>query len=204
VLTLVDPLEYVHTHGRSVVNQRQIGYDSPTFAHALRAALREDPDVLLVGGDAGSREHFDRPHHRETGHLVLSTLHTNDTAQAVDRIVDVFPSERQAQVRVQLAGSLSAVVAQRLVPRIGGGMVAAFEVLVANHAVRNLIREGKTRQIRNVTATGGSEGMMTLEHSLSRLVEAGIVTYEDTLVRAAVPGEVEHRAPSALQRDGRR
>jgi twitching motility protein PilT len=204
VLTLEDPLEYVHSHRRSVVNQRQIGFDSPSFAHALRAALREDPDVLLVGEMRDPESISIALTIAETGHLVLSTLHTNDTAQAVDRIVDVFPGERQAQVRVQLAGSLTAVVAQRLVPRIGGGMVAAFEVLLANHAVRNLIREGKSRQIRNVVSTGGAEGMMTLEHSLSRLVEAGVVSYEDALSRSTVPGEVEHRAPSALLRDGRR
>ena len=204
VLTLEDPIEYVHAHRRSVVNQRQIGSDSPSFAQALRAALREDPDVLLVGEMRDPESISIALTIAETGHLVLSTLHTNDTAQAVDRIVDVFPTERQAQVRVQLAGSLAAIVAQRLVPRQGGGMVAAFEVLLANHAVRNLVREGKTRQIRNVITTAGSEGMMTLEHSLSRLVDAGVVTYEDAVARAMVPGEVERARSHNSQRNGRR
>ena len=128
----------------------------------------------------------------ETGHLVFSTLHTNDASQALDRIVDVFPAERQAQIRMQLAGSLSGVIAQRLVPKSRrGGLVAAYEVLLATHAVRNLVREAKTRQIRNVITTSQGDGMMTLEMSLSRLVASGHVAYDDAVMRAIYPAEVD-------------
>jgi twitching motility protein PilT len=191
VLTLEDPIEYVHGHGRGLVNQREVGTDCVDFAHGLRAALREDPDVLLVGEMRDPESISITLTIAETGHLVLSTLHTNDTASALDRIVDVFPADRQAQVRVQLAGSLVAVVAQRLVPRIGGGMVAAWEVLLVNHAVRNLIREGKTRQIRNVITMSQGEGMFTLEQSLSALVRNGVVSHADAASRSMQPGEVE-------------
>ncbi|MEZ5263419.1 MAG: PilT/PilU family type 4a pilus ATPase [Acidimicrobiales bacterium] len=192
VLTLEDPIEYLHTHGRGLVNQREIGTDCLDFAHGLRAALRESPDVLLVGEMRDPESIGITLSVAETGHLVVSTLHTNDTASALDRIVDVFPAERQEQVRVQLAGSLVAVVAQRLVPRIEGGMVAAWEVLIANHAIRNLIREGKTRQIRNAITMGQNDGMFTLEQSLSSLVRHGIVTHADAVARSVIPTEVEH------------
>ncbi|MFN0025774.1 MAG: type IV pilus twitching motility protein PilT [Acidimicrobiales bacterium] len=201
VLTLEDPIEYVHPHGRGLVNQREVGTDCLSFAHGLRAALREDPDVLLVGEMRDPDSIGITLTIAETGHLVLSTLHTNDTASAVDRIVDVFPADRQDQVRVQLAGSLVAVVAQRLVPRVGGGMVAAWEVLLANHAVRNLIREGKTRQIRNVLTLSQPEGMFTLEQSLSSLVAHGIVSHADAVSRSMIPGEVD--APPATVGNGR-
>jgi twitching motility protein PilT len=133
----------------------------------------------------------------ETGHLVLGTLHTNDAAQAIDRVVDVFPSERQQQIRVQLANTLTGVICQQLLPRIGGGRVAAFEILVATHAVRNLVKEGKTNQLRNVQLTGQEEGMSTLEASLSELVTSGAVTYEDALSRSLFPKEVAKPRPSA-------
>ena len=126
----------------------------------------------------------------ETGHLVFATLHTNDASTALDRIIDVFPAERQAQIRVQLAASLTGVVAQRLVPRVGGGMIAAFEILLANNAVRALIREGKTHQMRNVICQSVRDGMQTLEQSLSVLVAHGLITYEDAVTRAVVPKEV--------------
>ena len=142
----------------AAISQREIGADSHSFARALRSALREDPDVLLVGEMRDPESIQTTLTIAETGHLVFASLHTNDTAQSLDRIVDVFPADSQAQVRVQLAGSLAAVIAQRLIPRIDGGRVAAFEVLVANHAVRNLIKEGKTRQIRNVVLTGQTPG----------------------------------------------
>ena len=163
ILTIEDPIEYVHTHNVSAVNQREIGVDSPSFERALRSALREDPDVLLVGEMRDLESIQLALTLAETGHLVFSTLHTNDAAQAIDRIIDVFPAFRQEQIRVQLAASLGAVIAQRLVPRIGGGMVASFEVLVANHPVRNLIREGKTNQLLNVITTNQQEGMCTME-----------------------------------------
>jgi twitching motility protein PilT len=191
ILTIEDPIEYVHEHKRSLVSQREVGSDTPSFTDALRAALREDPDVLLVG------EMRDLDSIRfaltiaETGHLVLATLHTNDTAQSLSRMIDVFPGEQQAQVRVQLAAALTAVVYQRLVPRIGGGMVAAYEVLVANSAARNLIKEGKTHQLRNVLVTGQREGMVTLEQSLSALVQAGVVRHEDAVPRSLYPKEID-------------
>ena len=176
ILTIEDPIEYLHSHQRAAVNQREIGVDTLSFAHALRSVLREDPDVVLIGELRDAETISAALTVAETGHLVLSSLHTNDAAQTVDRIVDVFPAEQQAQVRTQLAHSLQAVVSQRLVPRREGGRIAAFEVLVANSAVRNLVREGRTSQLRNQIMTGTREGMQTLEASLSALVEAGLVT----------------------------
>ena len=172
VLTIEDPIEYLHQHKQSAVTQREIGLDSPSFDRALRSALREDPDVLLLGEMRDTESIQTALTMAETGHLVFSTLHTNDAAQAIDRMIDVFPDWRQDQIRIQLAASLGAVVAQRLLPKIGGGRVAAFEVLVANHPVRNLIREGKSNQLLNVMATnqGGGEGMQTLEVSLAALI----------------------------------
>lgn len=193
IITVEDPIEYVHEHKRSAVNQREVGTDTASFPDALRSVLREDPDVLLVG------EMRDLDSIRfaltvaETGHLVFATLHTNDTAQSLARMIDVFPADQQAQIRVQVAASLSCVIYQRLVPRIGGGMVAAYEVLVANPAVRNLIKEGKTHQLRNSLVTGAQDGMLTFEQSLSALVQAGVVTYQDAVTRSLYPNAVEAR-----------
>jgi len=178
ILTVEDPIEYVHEHKRAVVNQRELGLDCETFERALRSALREDPDVLLVGEMRDLESIQIALTMAETGHLVFATLHTNDTAQALDRIIDVFPAQRRDQIRVQLAASLSGVIAQRLLPRPGYGMVAAFEILVATPAVRNLLREGKTNQLRNVMTTAQQEGMLTLETSLARLIQADLITYE--------------------------
>ena len=191
ILTIEDPVEYVHEHNLSAVNQREIGLDSPSFERALRSALREDPDVLLVGEMRDLESIQLALTLAETGHLVFSTLHTNDAAQAIDRIIDVFPAFRQEQIRVQLAASLGAVVAQRLVPKIGGGMVAAFEILIANNPVRNLIREGKTNQLLNVITTSQQEGMCTLESSLADLIQADVVTYDDAMAISAHPKELE-------------
>jgi twitching motility protein PilT len=190
VLTIEDPIEYVHRHKLAAVSQRQVGEDTDDFSTALRSALREDPDVLLIGEMRDLETIQTALTVAETGHLVFATLHTNDTAQALDRIVDVFPAERQTQIRVQLANALTAIVYQRLLPRVGGGRVAAYEVLVATHAVRNLIREGKTRQIRNLVATGQKEGMQTLESSLSELVAAGTIAYDDAVAFASYPNEI--------------
>ena len=195
ILTIEDPIEYVHRHRHSVVNQREIGVDAASFADALRAALREDPDVILVGELRDTESIAATLTLAETGHLVFGTLHTNDTAQALDRIVDVFPSDRRDQIQVQLSATLQGVIYQRLVPRIGGGMTAAFEILVANNAVRNLVREGKTRQIRNVVATHQSEGMQTLEASLSALVAEGIVEHDDAVAVSLHPKEVAEAPP---------
>ena len=194
ILTIEDPIEYVHDHALSAINQREIGDDSLSFDRALRSALREDPDVLLVGEMRDTESIQTTLTIAETGHLVFATLHTNDAAQTLDRIVDVFPSERQPQIRVQLAGSLAAVVSQRLMPRIGGGQVAAFEVLVATSAVRNLVKEGKTRQLRNVILTGQSDGMQTLETSLHELVQRGEITMEDATAHSLYPNELASSA----------
>jgi len=190
ILTIEDPIEYVHRHKVAAVNQREVGDDTDSFPQALRAALREDPDVLLVGEMRDLETIQTVLTIAETGHLVFATLHTNDTAQALDRIVDVFPGDAQAQIRVQLANALSGIVYQRLLPRIGGGRVAAYEVLVATPAVRNLIREGKTRQLRNVVATGGREGMQTIEQSLTDLVADGSLDHATAIIASLFPGDV--------------
>lgn len=197
IVTVEDPIEYVHHHDVAAVNQREVGQDTTSFARALRSALRADPDVLLVGEMRDLETIQTVLSMAETGHLVFGTLHTNDAAQAIDRIVDVFPSERQQQIRVQLANTLTGIVCQQLLARIGGGRVGAFEVLVATHAVRNLIKEGKTNQLRNVMLTGQEEGMNTLEASLSELVLSGAITYEDALSRSLFPKEVAKPKPSA-------
>jgi len=194
VITIEDPIEYIHESKRAVVSQREVGLDTHSFERALRSALREDPDVVLVGEMRDTESIAITLTLAETGHLVFSTLHTNDAAQALDRIVDVFPAERQPQIRMQLASVLRAVVAQRLVVKQGGGMTAAYEVLLANDAVRNLVREGRTRQLRNVIATSRSEGMQTLEKGLSDLVLAGVVSYHEAVAHALVPQEIERPA----------
>jgi twitching motility protein PilT len=198
ILTIEDPIEYVHNHKRSAVDQREVGTDTDSFQHALRAALREDPDVILVGEMRDLETIQFALTIAETGHLVFATLHTNDAAQAIDRISDVFPADRQEQIRVQLAACLAGVVSQRLIPKTDEGMVAAFEVLMANNAMRNLIREGKTHQIRNVVATGMKDGMKTLESSLSELVAAGHITYDEAVAHSVFPKEIrqphEHAA----------
>lgn len=190
VLTLEDPIEFHHINKRSAVNQREIGVDTTSFSRGLRAALREDPDVVLVGEMRDPESIQTTLTIAETGHLVFATLHTNDTSSAIDRIVDVFPSERQSQIRSQLGAALSGVVAQRLIPRPEGGVAAAFEVLLATSPVRALVRDGKTHQIRNVIAQSSRDGMQTLEGSLTTLVTSGMVSYEDAMSRAVVPQEV--------------
>ena len=190
IITIEDPIEYEHEHRRAVVDQREVGTDTACFADALRSVLREDPDVLLVGEMRDQESIRFALTIAETGHLVFATLHTNDTAQSLARVIDVFPAEQQAQVRVQLAAALTGIVYQRLVPRVGGGLVAAFEVLVATLAVRNLIKEGKSNQLRNALVTGQREGMITLEQSLSALVAHGYVNYDDATVRSLYPQDV--------------
>ena len=191
IVTIEDPIEYVHANHRSAVSQREVGSDTRSFTRALRSVLREDPDVLLVGEMRDQESIATTLTIAETGHLVFATLHTNDSAQALDRIVDIFPTDRRDQVQVQLASTLEGVVYQRLVPRIGGGLVAAYEVLMVNHAIRNLIREGKTRQIRNVIATHQSEGMQTLEMGLNVLMAEELIDYETALRVSLFPKEVE-------------
>ena len=191
VLTIEDPIEYVHDHKVAAVTQREVGFDSPTFDRALRSALRQDPDVMLLGEMRDTESIQLAITMAETGHLVFATLHTNDAPQAIDRIIDVFPDWRQDQIRVQLAASLGAIIAQRLLPRIGGGRVAAFEVLIANHPVRNLVREGKSNQLLNIMATSLGDGMQTLEVNLAMLISQGTITYEDALEVSVHPKELD-------------
>ena len=190
ILTIEDPVEFVHTHKRSLVNQREVGTDVNTFEDGLRSALREDPDVILLGEMRDLESIAITLTLAETGHLVFATLHTNDASQALDRIVDVFPAERRDQIQIQLAGSLQGIISQRLVPSQQGGRVAAYEALMVNDAVRNLLREGKTRQMRNVISTGQSEGMQTLEMDLARLVVAGHISQIEACNQSAYPKEV--------------
>jgi twitching motility protein PilT len=190
VVTVEDPIEYVHTHSVSVVDQRQVGTDTPSFPVALRAVFRQDPDVVLIGEMRDLETMAAALTIAETGHLVLATLHTNDAAQAIDRILDVFPGPQQHQARTQLAASLAGVVYQQLLPAIGGGRVAAFEVLIVNQAVRALIRDGKLNQLRTVVQTSSRDGSHTLEAALTALVLDGVVSADVARARSLYPQEI--------------
>jgi len=181
ILTIEDPIEYLFKHKQSIISQRELGVDTNSFPNALRAALREDPNVILVGEMRDLETIEAALTLAETGHLVFSTLHTNDAAQTPDRMIDVFPEHKQQQVRLQLANSLSAIISQRLLPKINGGRVAAIEVLIANTAVKNLIREGKTHQLNSVLETSAAEGMVSLDKVLADLVSKGNVSLDDAL-----------------------
>jgi twitching motility protein PilT len=191
ILTIEDPIEYLHPNRRAVVNQREVGDDCTSFAQGLRAALREDPDVILVGELRDQESIHATLTLAETGHLVFGTLHANDAPQAIDRIVDVFESDRRQQIRTQLGATVRAVVSQRLLRRTSGGRLAAYEVMLASEPVRNLIREGKTHQLRNIIATGNAEGMQTLEQDMVRLLESGEIGIEDALGVANYPRDLE-------------
>ncbi len=192
VITIEDPIEYVHAHGTSIVEQVEVGLDTLSFGDALRHALRQDPDVILVG-EMRDRETIALAlTAAETGHLVLSTLHTGTTAQTLDRIVDVFPEDQQPQVRAQLALSLAGIVHQQLLPRSDGpGRVPAVEVLLANDAVRNLVRRGMNHQIPAQVTMGRTAGMLPMDESLARLVKTGTVARDEALRRVAHPDEFE-------------
>lgn len=178
ILTIEDPIEFTHKSKRSLVAQREVHYDTYSFSRALKSALREDPDVVLLGEMRDLETISAAITIAETGHLVFATLHTNSAAQSVDRMIDVFPAEQQPQIRSQLAGILMAVCSQRLVPAIGGGRVCAAEIMVANTAIRSIIREGKTHQLDTAIQTGASEGMQTMDRTLAKLVQQGTVTYD--------------------------
>jgi twitching motility protein PilT len=182
ILTIEDPIEYLFHHKRSVIAQRELGSDTLSFPNALRSALREDPDVILVGEMRDYETIATALTAAETGHLVFATLHTNSASQSVDRIVDVFPPHQQEQVKTQLSAVLLAIFSQQLLPRAdGSGLVLATEVLIATPAVRNLIREGKSFQIPSIIQTNASIGMQTMEASLKNLVNKGLITYEQGL-----------------------
>lgn len=186
ILTLEDPIEYMHKHNRCIVNQREIGDDSHSFSSALRAALREDPDVLLVGEMRDLETVSIAISAAETGHLVLSTLHTVNAAQTVDRIIDMFPSNQQQQIKVQLSGVLQGVISQQLLRLMGAeGRIAAMEILLFSDAIRNVIREGKTHQIPSMMQTAISQGMMPMDYSLSQLVKNRKITLQDALLHCS-------------------
>ncbi len=192
ILTIEDPIEFLHQHKRSIVNQREIGADAEDFALGLRAALREDPDVILVGEMRDLETISTALTAAETGHLVFATLHTQSTAQTVDRIIDVFPPEQQSQVRTQLSIALQGIVTQQLLPTADGrGRIVACEVLVPTPAIRNLIREGKTHQIYAAVQTSGAVGMQTMDADLVRLVRAGTISRSLATQRASVPEELK-------------
>ncbi len=185
ILTLEDPIEYLHHHNKSIVNQREIGTDSNSFPNALRAALRQDPDVILVGEMRDLETISIAVTAAETGHLVFSTLHTVGAANTIDRIIDVFPPYQQQQIRTQLADVLECVVSQQLIPLADGkGRTAAFEVMLSNGAIRNNIREGKTFQIPSTILTSAKVGMKTMDDALLELYQSGKISYENALIFA--------------------
>jgi len=187
IMTIEDPIEYLHRHKRCMVNQRELNSDTDSFENALRAVLREDPDVILIGEMRDLETIAAALTLAETGHLVFGTLHTRNAPQTIDRIVDVFPPHQQDQIRVQLSNTLEAVIAQQLIPRTGGGRVAAIEVLIATSAVRNMIREGKTYQIYSTLETGAQYGMQPMDKVLADLHRSGQISYNDALARAIDP-----------------
>lgn len=187
IITLENPIEYVHPRIRSMINQREIGADTDSFASGLRAALRQDPDVILVGEMRDLETISTAITAAETGHLVFGTLHTKGAAGTIDRIVDVFPPEQQEQIRIQLAEVLECIVCQTLVPRTMGGRIAAFEILTGTSAVRNLIRQNKSYQLISTMQTSRNQGMMLMDDSLGELVRSGEVRLDDAAAKAADP-----------------
>src|SRR5262249_31495249 len=192
ILTIEDPIEFLHWHRSCIVNQREIGTDATTFADGLRAALRQDPDIILVGEMRDLETISTALTAAETGHLVFATLHTQSAPQTIDRIIDVFPAEQQDQVRIQLAGTLQGIMTQTLVPTADGrGRIAALEILFPDDAVRNLIRQGKIEQIYSVIQTGTGRGMQTMEQALADLVLRRVITREVALNRSSRPDQLE-------------
>jgi len=187
IVTIEDPIEFIHPHRRSIISQRELEQDTRSYASALRAALRQSPDVILVGEMRDYETIQTVITAAETGQLVFSTLHTIGAGKTIDRIVDVFPASQQQQVRTQLSMTLEAVVSQQLVPAAGGGLVPVFEIMIANSAVRNLIRENKTYQIENVLYSGAAQGMRTIDGDLRRLYREGTITRDTALRYASDP-----------------
>lgn len=184
IITIEDPIEYTHKSKKSVVAQREVHYDTYSFAASLRSSLRQDPDVVLIGEMRDLETISAAITIAETGHLVFATLHTNSASQSIDRMIDVFPAHQQQQIRTQLSNILMGICSQRLVPAIGGGRVAAAEVLVATPAVRNIIREGKTHQLEAVIQTGAEHGMQSMDRTLVDMIHAGTISYDEARVVA--------------------
>lgn len=201
ILTLEDPIEYVYTPDKCIINQREVGRDTMSFSDGLRAALREDPDVILIGEMRDLSTIETALTAAETGHLVFATLHTNSAADTIDRIVDVFPPERHRQIRMQLSMTLQTVVSQQLVPAIDGrGRALACEVMMVNSAIRNLIREGKTPMIQNMISTSASEGGITMDNALVRLVRDRVISAETAIEAAHDPDYVKKNAGGGTMR----
>ena len=179
IITIEDPIEYTHASKKSVIVQREVHYDTYSFSAALRSALREDPDVVLIGEMRDLETIASAITIAETGHLVFATLHTNSAAQSIDRMIDVFPPHQQPQIRAQLSNILMAICSQRLIPAVGGGRIAAAEILVATPAVRNIIREGKSHQLDAVIQTGSEFGMQSLDKTLAGMIHNGTITYDE-------------------------
>ncbi len=179
IVTIEDPVEYLYEPKKSIIDQREVGVDTVNFAVALRSMFRQDVDVALIGEMRGAETISTAVTAAETGHLVFSTLHTNTAAQTIDRIIDSFPAEQQDQIRTQLAGSLTGIMSQRLIPRVSGGMIPAYELLINNNAISNLIREKRTYEINSIIETGSQQGMVSLNRSLADLVRKGEITIEN-------------------------
>jgi twitching motility protein PilT len=192
IITIEDPIEYLHTHKQSVINQRELGADTKSFANALRASLREDPDILLVGEMRDMETISLAITAAETGHLVFATLHTNNAAESIDRMIDVFPPGQQEQIRVQLSNNLVAIISQQLLPRAGApGRVPANEIMIASPAIRNLIREAKTHQIPSMIQTSGNVGMITMDQCLRDLYLKGWITLDEAMSRCQNQDELK-------------
>jgi len=194
ILTMEDPIEFLHRDNKCYINQREIGSDTANFNEALRRALRQDPDVILIGELRDLETMSLAVTAAETGHLVLATLHTTSAMKTIDRIVNVFPPEQQTQIRMQLAGTMQGIVAQTLIPKVGGGRIAALEILVATDAVRAMIREGKMAQLVSTMQTGKKFGMQLLEDHLNELVAAGTIAYEQAVEKANAPEAIRRSA----------
>lgn len=192
ILTIEDPVEYLFTPKRSLIHQREVHIDTPDFHTALQSAFREDVDVIMVGEMRGYETISAAVTAAETGHLVFSTLHTNNAAQTIDRIIDMFPAGQQAQVRIQLAGSLAGIFSQRLIPRVSGGLIPAYELLINNNAVSTLIRDSRTHEIDTVIQTSSQEGMVDMDRCLAELVRRGEVTVETAYAHATDTKTFEH------------
>lgn len=191
IVTIEDPVEYVYDQKKSIIDQREVGVDTDSFENALISVLRQDVNVILLGEMRGHETMAAAVTAAETGHMVFSTLHTNNAAQTIDRIIDTFPPNQQDQIRVQLAASLSGIFSQRLIPRISGGMVPAYELLICNSAVSNLIREKRTYEINTVIETGAKEGMIDMNRSLADLVRRGEITIESAYQHSLNPKILE-------------